>query len=374
MKRAVVLLTLLYICITQTNITPPQNSLPINMFKSLNIQMTGNILFSPASLQLALALTANGAAADTQTQILKVLNPSNPNLDEVNNQSMNLMSLVNPTTPRKAKFTMANGIFTNVSPAAYFVKLARDSFQSTADKLVDEASVERWVSQRTGGRITDILDTPITPDIKMLLVSAAYFQSSWKNSFSADYMRNFLTPEGRWGRYFMTGRYMMNYYQSNTTKAVSIELQDDYVFDIIMPDNLEAFIGGLRSDTLSYIFNNMSMKDIHLSFPKFSFEFFGHLKFALQDLGMNKAFTESADFSTINPDGKLSLNDVFHKTSIRIDSNGVDTAATTVNTVATSLLAQRGQPIRFIVENPFIFTIRAKDGTLLFIGKMINPE
>ena len=40
-----------------------------------------------------------------------------------------------------------------------------------------------WVKRQTEGKITDIISEPLSPDTKMVLASALYFNAMWERTF-----------------------------------------------------------------------------------------------------------------------------------------------------------------------------------------------
>jgi len=88
-------------------------------------------------------------------------------------------------------------------------------------------------------------------------------------------------------------------------------------------------------------------------------------------MGMEIAFnTALADFTRINPDGNLFIDEVLHKTFIKVDEEGTEAAA--VTSVGIGLTAMP-ETIYFRVDRPFVFLIRERhSGTILFIGKVLE--
>ena len=56
-----------------------------------------------------------------------------------------------------------------------------------------------------------------------------------------------------------------------------------------------------------------------------------------------------------------------------MDENGVEAAAYTVIGVRGAGLPVEREKLRFDLNRPFLFTLEAKDGTILFIGTVTAP-
>jgi serpin B len=102
---------------------------------------------------------------------------------------------------------------------------------------------------------------------------------------------------------------------------------------------------------------------------------YGHqLNHALTAMGMGVAFGPEADFSRIYPPpGWLRINDVEHKTYVKVDEEGTEAAAaTSVGIVAR--LVRITPPFEMIVDHPFFCAIvEQHSGAMLFAGIVTNP-
>jgi len=88
---------------------------------------------------------------------------------------------------------------------------------------------------------------------------------------------------------------------------------------------------------------------------------------------MTQAFNSSqANFDKINPYYDLYISNIKHKTFVDVNEEGTEAAAVTAITLGCTSAGP--QEIYFVVNRPFIFVLREKStGTILFIGKIMNP-
>ena len=108
-----------------------------------------------------------------------------------------------------------------------------------------------------------------------------------------------------------------------------------------------------------------------MKLPRFKFGYGIELNNTLNALGMGIAFSNNADFTGINPVGRLKITHVLHKAFVDVDENGTTAAAATKVTIGTT--ASAPQPPT-IIDHPFIFAIREmKSGLILFVGMVNNP-
>ena len=110
--------------------------------------------------------------------------------------------------------------------------------------------------------------------------------------------------------------------------------------------------------------------------PKFESSYGKRLNDALEAMGMASAFNPAeADFSRIHqPPPRLSINDVEHKTWVKVDEQGTEAAAATSVGMAMAMIAtNRPRPFEMVVDHPFFFAIKQESGALLFAGIVTDP-
>ena len=129
----------------------------------------------------------------------------------------------------------------------------------------------------------------------------------------------------------------------------------------------------LDDNVLNTLLAGLTSKKVKLSLPKFEIEFETKLKEILIRLGMAQAFDITADFSGIKCSGGIKVNDVIHKTYLKVDEKGTEAAAVTVvDMIKGALLAD----VTMNVNRPFIFLLRStklpKNNDLLFLAKVTD--
>jgi serine protease inhibitor len=108
--------------------------------------------------------------------------------------------------------------------------------------------------------------------------------------------------------------------------------------------------------------------------PRFESTYGHKLNDALTAMGMGVAFGPEADFSRIYPRPRwLRINDVEHKTYVKVDEEGTEAAgATSVGMVARLVTAT--PPFEMIADHPFFCAIvEEQSGAMLFAGVVTNP-
>jgi serpin B len=118
---------------------------------------------------------------------------------------------------------------------------------------------------------------------------------------------------------------------------------------------------------------SLTIQQVELHIPKFSFESEFGLVSTLKQLGMQDAFNpETANFSGIDGTREMVIKDVIHKAFVDVDEEGTEAAAATA--VIIGLTSMVETQVQMTIDQPFIFLIQDKPtGTLLFLGRVLDP-
>ena len=116
---------------------------------------------------------------------------------------------------------------------------------------------------------------------------------------------------------------------------------------------------------------------VALALPKLSIEASYTLNEPLMDLGITDAFTSNADFSAMAENQKLKIDQVIHKTMVKMDENGLVAAAVTIIDMMDGAIDEEELPIPilFKADHPFqMFIIDGDhDNAILFMGDVNKP-
>ena len=346
----------------------------------------GNVLVSPASVYLALAMTLNGADSSTRQAMITALSSAGLTVEQINAASRDWMTLL-MNTGGKTKLSIANSIWYregfNADPdflqrnADYFAAGAR-----TLDFNKPESAdvINSWVENATNGTIDTIIDE-INPDMVMYLINAVYFKAEWLNKFEANNTREqiFVTDSGEVNTKFMNKIGGMSFLQSDEAEGVLLPYSDGrFAFIALLPSGgatPRELVESQNAEWLANLLRNRSQASIELSLPKFETSFEISLVNALTNLGMGEAFAGNmADFSLMNVERRtnLYLSEVKHKTFARIDEAGTEAAA--VTSVGVGVTSVPVGDIKMDFNRPFLYgIIDTITGLPLFLGVLDNP-
>jgi serpin B len=247
---------------------------------------------------------------------------------------------------------------------------------STEPELARQA-INGRVADDTEQLIPELLPGgSVNADTVFVLTNAVYFKSHWANEFSKAATGNqvFHAQSGANPEVpMMHAQFGAGHFAGPDYEAVALPY-DGYQLELvaIMPKagGFDTFSQNLTAASIAGITGQLVSAQLDLSFPKFGIESEVPLKERLQALGMQRAFTDGADFSGIA--AGVYLSDAFHDATLRIDEEGTEAAAATAFT-AIDVSAPLA-PIPVVFDHPFVFFIRdVQTNALLFVGHYANP-
>ncbi|KPK65452.1 MAG: hypothetical protein AMS21_04615 [Gemmatimonas sp. SG8_38_2] len=366
------------------------NSFGLKLFREILGGDNGdNVFIAPLSVSMALGMAYNGADGATKDAIQGALELQGLELSQVNESYRDLIELLRGLDPA-VEFRIANSIWYDeaLEFRQDFLSVNREYFDAEVTGLDfsdpgSASTINDWVAEETSGRIEEIVDSPMSPELVMFLINAIYFKGDWANPFDEE-----LTREGAF--FLADGSEkqveMMSYAQQDTVLAYSDQDEGVQVLDmkyggkaysmtIVLPQqpgDIEALVADLDSEKWERWLAGLQETHARVSMPKFTLEYELELNEALEALGMGVAFDPfAADFTKIySGPQRVYLSKVKHKTFLDVNEEGTEAAAaTSVEIGVTSM------PPMIVVDRPFLFAIREKfSGAILFLGVMVDPS
>ena len=373
------------------NVVTANTIFGFNLFNEIQkTEQNNNIFISPFSVSIALAMTLNGAAAETEQAMTDTLQLQNIDAISVNPSYAQLNQTLQASDP-KVTLTIANSLWGKHGIPFKQDFLERNSHYFNAsitplDFSDPSASdtINMWVDTNTNGKILKIVDDNIDPNIVLFLINAIYFKGSWQTEFDPSNTRDatFYLESGSTKQVPMMNRtdnYMHYANNEDNFQAISLPYGDGqmsmYIFLPSRESDLNTFLASLNADNWENWISQFQEQKIEVQIPKFKLEYETSLIDTLKTLGMSIAFDEGhADFSRMAPlenlDSNLYIAKVAHKTFIEVNEEGSEAAAVTgIGIGVTSL------PPQFIAERPFFFAIRDNETkTVLFMGTVVDPQ
>jgi len=378
---------------------------------------SGNLFFSPFSINAALTQAMAGARGQTAYEIAQLFgSPVGIEIEHLEPKIQQdlvhpafgrlLKRLQDPDTRRGYQLTVANSMWVQkeLGLEAAFVGTLRDHYASGL-KLADFKhdrdaalkAINAWVAEQTKQKITEILgDGSLTPDTRLVLANAIYFKSEWSHQFNKD--RTHATPFKLLSKEEVKVPTM--YESFHTLGHARHELKSRHLtphgYDCIeLPykrgelsmllcapfgdaapaSQLEMLEDDLLARGLDAVFKSLKqVQVVRVYLPKFKFSKSTNLNSILESLGLESAFeSEKADFSGITRNEKLFTARFSHKAIVDVDEAGTEAAAVTI--MESEAKDDPADEQTFKADRPFVFAIREnKTGLILFMGRVTDPR
>lgn len=362
------------------------STLSLELCRQLGGEKMDNWLVSPFSLQCALGMLSNGANGETREEILYALGLSQYSQEEVNAYFKKLIEGLH-TVNLAITVKTANSVWGNagVPLKEDFQKMNIENYCAMVSQLdfSDPSAVDQinaWCNQTTEGLIPSILDE-VNPTATVYLLNSLYFKARWESEFAPEKTQegDFNTSSGKVVKAdFMQTQRMAAYVENEWFTSTSLSYQNDsYVMRLILPQpeiSIDQVLQAL-SESDENLWKNTILADINLKMPRFTLENKMDLTPTLQALGMKKAFTNGADFSSMS-DISTYISLVQQATRLKVDEEGSEGAAVTVIEGYLSDLMRPlpEEEVDFFLDRPFLFQIiESSTGTVLFMGQVGSP-
>ena len=369
-------------------ITDSNNQLGFTVLSEAQPNKDGNIFISPTSLFMALSMVYNGADGVTKDEMAKVLQVEGIEADELNQANASLMNLFHSSS-EKIQLNIANSIWLNENFHFQddFAQNNRDYFNAEIQEIdiFDSESpkmINQWVKEKTNGKIEEIVDSPLDPDLVTILINAIYFKGDWKYEFDESQTedRPFYLKDGSTKDVpLMSLEEKLAYMENETLQAVSLPYgeENEMSMNVILPKenvDLAEFQNMLTYENWQKWTSEFQVKEGTLLLPKFQLEYEATLNDMLKRLGMTTAFAKGANFGKmIQEADPLWISQVKQKTYLDVNEKGTEAAAATSVEMVTESFNMDG-PFRMEVNRPFLIAITEnQSNTILFLGAINNP-
>ena len=370
-------------------------SLGAGLFGALRGQ-PGNLVLSPYSVAVALAMGLNGAAGETAAEMSRVLGA-----DDLSRFNGGLNALTQYVEGLAGRVELSDGTSDDLVLAAanqlfgqrdttwaepFLDTLARE--YGAGMRLVDYVAdpegarllINGWTAEQTRDRIPEIVPEGVLDELaRLVLVNALYLKAPWDVAFEPERteLRAFRTEDGRSLEVptMMRGLDTAGYASGDGWEAVRIPYAGRRLaMTVVLPaaGALEDLSGAVAGGGLDAMLSAVRPAPVQLWLPTWEFRTQVGLVEALQGLGMRTAFDPArADFTGMTAEERLHVSAVLHEGFIAVDEAGTEAAA------ATGLvMAGTSAPVytEVVVDRPFLFVIHdVAHGTPLFLGRVVDP-
>lgn len=347
--------------------------------------INGNLVFSPAGIELCATAVVLAAAGKTQASLLECF--AMPGVTPSGLASDFHEALASYQGSQEVGMFFSFWTY-QARPEAAFQNELRTQLNSELFQISDPLKVHEqantWVREATKGRIPQIL-TPQSKSFRFLALSANTFDGAWPSPLTL------IPAKGEEAIRFQPEKGEAAPVETLKSKALSLGVGDDfetvtlsyrstvgpsrYRFVLLVPatgKSVMDVVKGLDPNALRDRLKGQGGQTVFAKFPEFKFASEPPFENYMKSTAAADAFMPGADFRKIAPD--IILGKAIHRAMIEVDEVGTKAAA------ATAITGRLGAPPRnpdrtVIADRPFVFLIYDIQADLpLFAGVVANPR
>ncbi len=357
-------------------------------------QGASSFVFSPLSLQYALAMVVNGASGETAAEITRALGFGSD--VEALNAYCNLLMNQLPALDEKVRVKLADALVvdSNYPLLPSFVKQMEEvyyapvEYMSFAKKGEVADRINEWAHRNTNGLIFPFLDESALDQVIAVILNALYFKAPWGNTINGTMFLPDFTLEretfykdggGTSKVNLMRTSFYFGYGRQKGYRMVEIPYADGkFAMYVLLPDavgkqGLKQLVDALEKASWKDLTKSLTYSTlVNLRLPKFETSSRFELSPMLQALGIRQAFGIDAAFDRMFAGkGSFFVSNVLQKARIKVTEWGTEAAAVTAIMMASSPGPGTAPPPEadFFCDHPFAYVIAERSsGTILFEG------
>ena len=396
----VMILTMMTGCSAEEgHLTKSINEFGWKYFSTLN--KDENILYSPYSIATALTIVANGAQSHTQDEMLKVLSISS--LEDMNLSYKDFRSHIENTyqgdgrTLMDSNLILINSRYTANGINSSYQRIVEDVYKSTVRPADFESNLEgekrkitKWVYDKTNHFMPNYKSI-VTADTIMDILNVIYFKGDWAMPFKPKFTESekFSNKDNSKVNVDMMYRAFDNeikYYEDNAYKAIALPYKGDVAMmylvlptkstDLDIADEWSSKSSEYKQGFLESIRRAPTFYGkIYVKLPKFEMDIESLIVENLKGMGIERAFTDNAEFFNMINGQSLKIGNVKHRAKIKVEENGTEAAAVTEVVMVDTAAAADPTPLvikYFYADRPFLFVIEDVDTDVELFAGVVN--
>jgi serine protease inhibitor len=349
-----------------------------------------NLVVSPISVNLAMAMAVMGAHGETRSEMGRVLGLDGIAENEWGVCYSDLMENLRYAAGGQ-ELSIANSIWVtdryqlqSQYEQALKEHLAAEAMSLRFSDARSVARINQWVDDKTKSNIREIVDS-LSDEQRLMLINCVYFKGLWYQPFDAKRTRDnvFHGRRGDQQRPFMHMRNHFVYWEDAQVQVVRLDYAGFsrlslWVFLPSQQTGLEEFVRGLRDSFWESVTKHSETRPGTLALPRFKLECSEQLIKALRAAGMECCFDPGrADFSGMLVEREpLFISEVLQKTYLEVNEQGTEAAAATRVVMARAAImpSEPPKPFEMVVDRPFFVALGdAASGVLLFTASVWEP-
>ncbi|MFP4402322.1 MAG: serpin family protein [Candidatus Nanoarchaeia archaeon] len=377
------------------------NAFPFNLYYELDKEEDGNLFFSPYSIFAALAITYEGANGQTAEEMREVFDFPDTEIlrsnfaaiyNTINQNQENYELKTSNALWAQQDYEFLDDYTTTIS-RYYGGETTNLDFRDQAEE--SRKTINSYVESETEGKIKNLFPENSLNSALLVITNAIYFKGDWREKFDESNTRE---EEFKVNSNTTVMADMMHLDPAENSRFNYADLEQLQILElpykgeevsmlILLPKQGEFYnYESQERETLNYTLEDIELSQEKLneyksameetefssiSIPKFEFNTKYQMKELLTNLGMPLAFTEGADFSSMDGTTTLYIDKVIHQAFVSVNEEGTEAAAATGVVMVQDLVAMSNT---FRADHPFIFVIQHKEtDSILFMGRVVDP-
>jgi serine protease inhibitor len=365
----------------EARLAAAQARLAVNAIQRLSSRGKRVVAVSPASLAGAGAALDLGASPDLRRALHAVLGFSDSAADAADFVALREKVARLGAAGERTPLRMANSVvfddgvtlYPGVALAFRHAGLDHEVVDFGAAGAADK--INKWVSERTGGLIPEIIDR-LPGATSVVVLNALHFKDRWKTPFDAAETRP--APFRRVGARPVTvpamhlpqGRYLFR----RDARFVGIELpySDERFRMVVVTTRGESPAPARTFRPIGEWLAGKGFAEAEgeLALPRFDISSREDLTATMDSLGLKAARLAPGALSGFTPD-PARISRILQRLELRLNEEGTEAAA------ATAVMVERGGTadyVRMVVDKPFVFALRdSATGLILAAGYVGQP-
>lgn len=364
----------------QDRIIAQNNAFAVKLFeKTAKMQST---VISPVSVSYLMAMLANGANGQTKTDIMKALQLTDNDLDEMNALYRMMIqrcgSLDKETTLRIANYFAMNkdvelkDAYANNMKAIYNAGI--ESLDFTSPKTTSH--INNWCKKNTNGMIPSIINN-VDANASAYIMNAIFFNGTWADKFNKSNTKNenfkgytrdiIMVP-------MMHKSDKLLYWANDIYAAVRIPYGNgSYTMTVMLPNegkSIDEMLKSMENADFTAWRQDAEQCIVDLKLPRFTTEADVTLNNIISELGAANIFSSKADFKNI-ANTNMFVSQMFQKAKIEVSEEGTKAAAVTAAIMTMSALpTEEPKHVTFHANRPFVYMItEANTNAIFFMGQ-----
>lgn len=358
------------------------NSISKAMLSNVYASAEGeNVICSPFSFVMALAILLNAVKGDSRNEIQKAVS-NNLSVQEIT-EALGRLQKELSSSDTICRFVSSNGVCVKAELMESMLDEFKDVVVNSFDAelfAADSDMLERinaWVSKKTDGMIPRLIDNEI-PDLKVALINAVSFMAEWEEEYEPDDIyeeMDFTNFDRSVSKVTMLNSCEGEYVENSAYKGVIKNYKDGkYAFMGLLPKRKgKTFFNKALDDAdFTELYNSREEKEVYTEIPEFEINRTMELTPFCNSLGINTVFTEQADFSGMTSKGPLMVDSILQKAYIKVDRAGTKAAAATVEICVAGCAMDFMNTKEVYFDRPFVYAIINRETGIPVFSGVVN--